>query len=159
MNFSIYKTKILNNDIFEIKFLDFSKSFDLLSHDAILNNLKNIGLRDKELKWFEEYLTGRQAAVRLDNHLCNLRQWKHGVPQGSKLGPVLYIITTNEIPKHLPEVQIFSYADDIAILVSSSDIDVANRRMKETIRRIQQLTHDLGLVINNKKTKITLRNI
>ena len=147
--------KSLQNNLHTLTlFLDFSKAFDILSHEVIINNLKRIGLKGTELEWFKDYLKDRQATVRLNNSLCKTKLWAHGVPQGSKLGPILYIIATNYIPELLKHLKIFMFADDIAIMVTNKDINQARETLKMTIIQIQKATHDLGLVINHLKTKI-----
>lgn len=81
--------------------------------------------------------------------------WDHGVPQGSLLGPLLYIIATNLITELLnrDSSKIFMFADDIAIIVSNKKVQDAVQEMKKTIKYLQQITHDLGLTINMEKTK------
>ena len=123
-------------------FIDFSKAFE------------HLGIKDEELTWFMDYLHNRKATVKLNGRTCELKDWTTGVPQGSILGPLLYILATNKLPEHLPYVKTYMFADDIAILVTHEDLDRANRLLQHTIIELQKLTHDLGLVINDNKTKI-----
>ena len=75
-----------------ILFIDFSKAFDTLSHEKILKYLNKVGIRGQCLKWFENYLDNRTYRVKVDNALSREVKVTHGVPQGSKLGPLLYHI-------------------------------------------------------------------
>ena len=149
MNYQLH----LNKQIF-VLYIDFSKAFDVLSHTLILSSLSQIGIQGKELDWFRDYLTNRRATVRLNDVVGDCKAWKFGVPQGSKIGPILYILATNRIPDMIKDGEIFMFADDIAITTTSDNAESASKKMKSLIRLVQKLTHDLGLVINVTKTKV-----
>jgi hypothetical protein len=92
-------------------FIDLSKAFDLVNHDILLNKLHNIGVRGTCLEWFRSYLTGRSQNVFISiihgNALSEPQNVTRGVPQGSILGPVLYIIYVNDVPSNLESKKCF----------------------------------------------------
>lgn len=137
-------------------YVDFTKAFDVLLYRVIMKQLHQIGVRDVELKWFESYLTNRKAEVGVLGESSERKGWAYGVPQGSLIGPLMYILTTNVITQKLEtnDSKIFMFADDTAVVVAGNDADEVRANLNKAIRELQKLTHDLGLTINCSKTKI-----
>ena len=73
-------------------FIDLKKAFDTVPHDGLLNKLFRYGIQDQPLSWFESYLTNRTQSVSIENHLSSAANISSGVPQGSVLRPLLFII-------------------------------------------------------------------
>ena len=73
-------------------FIDLKKAFDTVPHDGLLNKLFRYGIQDQPLSWFESYLTNRNQSVSIENHLSSAANISSGVPQGSVLRPLLFII-------------------------------------------------------------------
>lgn len=143
----------MNNNIL-VLFVDYSKAFDVLHQNVILTQLRNMGVKNSELKWFTDYLEDRQATVKLWDEICTPQKWETGVAQGSLIGPMLFLTTTNEIASELSNTKTFMFADDIAIVIANKDIKKANEMLESALIKLQKISHDLGLTINNKKTKI-----
>lgn len=136
-------------------FVDFSKAFDTIKTEVVLESLVNIGITGEAKNWIKDYLTNRKAVVRIDKTFSEEINWETGVPQGSLLGPTLYLITVNDMPKLVAKnTKIFMFADDTVLLAAHKDEKVAIKRIERDFKRLQKYTHDKNLTINWKKTKL-----
>ena len=93
-------------------FKDLSKAFDTIDHPILTHKLDNFGVRGTALSWFEDYLTNRKQYVSFqskDSHKLNI---ECGVPQGSILGPLLFILYINDIVRSSPDLSFILFADD-----------------------------------------------
>lgn len=137
-----------------VLFLDFSKAFDTLNHNKLVDALERVGIRGKLADWLRNYLTERTFRVRIKNSCSTEQIVQYGVPQGSKLGPLLFILYTNELLKCLKNSCTFAYADDTAIVVCHRSIVEAEKIMQAEFHEAAKWCHDNGLVINGSKTKL-----
>ena len=100
--------------------MDLSKAFDTLDHNILLNKLKYYGDTNTELSWFQSYLTERSQYVEINGITSNILTISTGVPQGSILGPLLFLIYMNDIPEVSTLFKYIVYADDTSLLNSLS---------------------------------------
>lgn len=154
-HFSSYINKCLDTKMHcLVLFVDFSKAFDTLSHAKLLDVLERVGIRGNCLEWIKNYLYCRKYRVKIDEHLSQEKDLHYGVPQGSKLGPILYLIYANEMIRQANCSKIFAYADDTAIIVAHNDLERAVENMQNELYNITKWCHDNGLIINANKTKL-----
>ena len=115
------------NDPFAI-FLDLSKAFDTIDHSILLKKLKHYGIRGTALLWFESYLTDRVQYVFYENSKSKPMKISTGVPQGSILGPLLFLICINDIKKCTDLFEVIGYADDTTLFGTLRKIAAATPR-------------------------------
>lgn len=133
-------------------FIDFSKAFDTIEHNELVRSLYNIGVRGCYLKWFNSYLQRRKIVVKALNEYSEEKEVKYGVPQGSKLGPTLFIIFLNEILNNLNDCNMWAFADDVLLFAGHRDLKTAKLNLQNSFTQFTKWTHDKGLVINATKT-------
>ena len=104
-------------------FCDLSKAFDVISHNILLQKLEFYGIRGVAKEWISNYLSDRNQYVEIENFKSSVCKIECGVPQGSILGPLLYLIYVNDIPKATTG-NLLSFADDTSLYLSHSDVDI-----------------------------------
>lgn len=98
----------------DIIYLDFSKAFDRVPLRRLLFKLRHLGIAGNVLLWIEAFLTGREFSVRVGNDFSTSRPVCSGVPQGSVLGPLLFLLYVSDLPFMLKS-NVVAYADDMKI--------------------------------------------
>ena len=98
--------------------IDLQKAFDTINHDLLLKKLSIISFSDHIVKWFQSYLSNRKFTVNLENSFSEVSSISCGVPQGSILGPLLFLIYVNDMPTAV-KCNLFLYADDKCLVFLS----------------------------------------
>ena len=137
-------------------FLDFSKAFDTINHDILLYKLSHYGVRGKALEWFKNYLSNRKQFVDLNNHKSSLLSINCGVPQGSILGPLLFIIYINDFCKSSNILSYILFADDSNLFFSHSKPDVLLSTINKELKCIVEWIKANKLSLNIAKTNFML---
>ena len=97
-------------------FIDLRKAFDTVDHAVLLDKLSNLGILDKEHGWFTDYQSNRTQVVEFQGVTSALEAVSTGVPQGSILGPLLFILHINDLPEVVSDCNILMYADDTSVI-------------------------------------------
>ena len=133
-------------------FVDLSKAFDRVQHQTLINELADIGLKDKALQWFISYLSDRSQQVRLAGSLSEETTCSRGVPQGSVLGPLLFTLYIRALPE-IARVPCLMFADDILLFSSSADPLTSSQELTHAVTNVYNWLDDRGLQMNVKKTQ------
>ena len=142
-----------NNQIILGIFLDFSKAFDTVNFKILLDKLKFYGIRGTPLKWLENYLTHRWQYINFDNADSDKGITKMGVPQGSILGPLLFLIYINDLFKVSLKSNPIMYADDSSLFFCSSNLESLINIANSEMEKIHEWLKANKLSLNIKKTK------
>ena len=118
-----------------IMFLDLKKAFDSVSHRILLEKLEYYGVKGVALKLFKSYLTNRKQATCINESISVLDLIEWGVPQGSVLGPLLFLIFINDIPR-ASELLTWLFADDTALVASASNLELLQVKMNCQIEKV-----------------------
>lgn len=134
-------------------FLDLKKAFDTISVPILVRRLESIGIRGTALSLFESYLQDRTQAVKIDKYCSNEQYISFGVPQGSVLGPTLFLIYINQLCEvGIAGGRIFSYADDTAVVCTGKTWDSVKRIAEVGLANIASWLNSNLLTLNVAKT-------
>ena len=146
-------TNMDNGQINSVVFLDLSKAFDTVDHLILLRKLSLYGSSDSTIKWFQSYLTNRTQCCAVNGHLSSNRKIKCGVPQGSILGPLLFLLYINDLPQCLKFSRPRMYADDTNITVSDKSLTKVINSTNKDLANIKQWLLANKLSLNVAKTE------
>lgn len=133
-------------------FLDLSKAFDLVNHDILVSKLECYGVRGRPLSWFRSYLENRHHLVDIKGHQSQTLKLSMGVPQGSVLGPLLFIVYINDLDEFLNFGKIVMFADDTSILGLAPDIKTLQNATTQTNLCLSKWFNGNKLKVNWDKT-------
>ena len=146
-------TKSLENGEFVVGvFLDFSRAFDTVNHDILLQKLHHYGIRGSAMKWFQSYLSDRNQYVTYNGTESSKRAIKCGVPQGSILGPLLFLIYINDLSKVCNYMMPLLFADDTNLFASGLDVNKVQQEVEIELNQISEWLKIDKLSLNIKET-------
>ncbi len=137
-------------------FLDFAKAFDTVNHDILLNKLEHYGIQGIALKWLRSYLKDRTQRVSVGGTLSKSNYNNNGVPQGSVLELLLFLLYINDIPQSLKIMNFHLFADDTSLFYSNKNIDNLEETVNCELAKISDLLIANKLTLNVNKTNFII---
>lgn len=144
-------------------FTDMTKAFDYVNHETLLIKLHAYGIRGNALRLIKSYLSGRFQHTEISKicvkskrevkYLSGPREIKYGVPQGSVLGPLLFLLYINDLPRHIPYPCVL-FADDSTILIDCLNKELYEDEINNSLKLIINWLNNNNLIINLNKTNI-----
>ena len=136
-------------------FCDLRKAFDCVNHDILFTKLEKMGILNTELNWFKNYLLNREQFVFINGTSSNCIFSNSGVPQGSILGPLLFLIYINDLPICSKFLSLL-FADDTTLLLSHSDINILMQMANLEFQKIVTFFRSHKLSLHPLKTKFMI---
>ena len=137
-------------------FIDFEKAFDTVDHNILLKKLEHYGFRGITNDWFKSYLSDRKQFVTISGHESDHKNIIHGVPQGSVLGPILFILYINDLSNAIIYSRTFNFADDTAILYSGINPKQIKKRVNIDLKILLKWLKANKIQLNIAKTEVIL---
>ena len=151
-----WSVNIDNGLINGVIFVDLKKAFDTIDHKILLEKLASYGVDYRALKWFDSYLSDRQQKCIVNGELSGSRAVTCGVPQGSLIGPLLFLIYINDLPNCLTKALPRMYADDTSISIAASSLSELELALNAELANLHEWLNVNKLSLNIAKTEFML---
>jgi retron-type reverse transcriptase len=155
-------TEFLNNVITALDnkehalalFIDVAKAFDSIDHHILFRKLETYGLRGVVLDWFRDYLSNRFQFIETNYDSSALKSVRCGMPQGSVLGPMIFLLYINDLPSIHNDIKSVLYADDTTLIVTDRDVNRLYMRAAVLFNYASVWFNSNKLALNVKKTNL-----
>ena len=144
----------LNNDNeVDVIYLDFAKAFDKVDHQVLMAKLHHYGIHGKVLEWIRQFLVDRKQAVVVEGHKSSFQPVKSGVPQGTVLGPILFVLYINDLLHSINFSKGFSFADDTK-LIGEIRGEQSVQLLQEDLNTVIGWSHANNMELHEKKFEV-----
>ena len=133
--------------------IDLRKAFEVVRHDILLKKLENAGIRGTILNWFTSFMTGRKHQTLINSTLSDSLLMKTGIPKGSCLGPLLFLVYINDMNQVFDEDEINIFADDTVLIINGEKIDDMKRLANIKLVKLYNYLTANGIQLNNNKSQ------
>ena len=140
-----------NKEITALCFLDIRKCFDTIDHKILLTKLYKYGIQNTELMWFKSYLADRKQVLYCNGASSTELGVNIGVPQGTVLGPILFLLYVNDLSNAVKNASINIYADDVVIYSSHENVDILKNQMQDTMNDVFKWYNENRLALSIEK--------
>ena len=137
-------------------FVDFQKAFDTVNHTILLSKLHHYGIRGLAHNWFRSYLNNREQFVSVLGYDSNKMTMKHGVPQGSVLGPLLFLIYINDLHNAINSSTTFHFADDTNLLIIDDNPHTIQSKLNRDLNNLYKWLLANKISLNATKTELVI---
>ena len=137
-------------------FLDFQKAFDTVNHNILLKKLHHYGIRGITNDWFKRYLNNRTQQTKVNDSISEKVEITYGVPQGSILGPLLFLVYINDLHDAVTHSLIHHFADDTNILYCNKSLKKINKYINHDLSQIVQWLRANRISLNANKTELII---
>ena len=149
--------KAIDNKVFVCGvFVDFQKSFDTVDHNILLHKLSHYGIRDIANCWFSSYLSNRKQFLTRNGFDSETQSFQYGLPQGSVLRPLLFLIYINDLHYAMRFSQSFHFVDDTCPLNIQKTISKINRNLNKDLKELSFWLNANKIALNVAKTEVIL---
>lgn len=137
--------------------LDLSKAYDSISHTLLLHKLAKLGLAEGSIKWIGSYLCNRRQRTKFQKYISDEETITSGIPQGSIIGPILFICFTNDLAEVFKNVcTMIAYADDTQLVIDAKNIKQLQQKIENIIKLAQEWYENNSMKNNIGKTEILI---
>ena len=134
-------------------YIDLRKAFDTVNHNILIKKLEHYGVRGILLEWFKSYLNERKQFVFMNGESSDIKYMACGVPQGSVLGPLLFLLYINDLPNISAKLKFFLFADDTNIYFESDDLLNVEKTVNKELKKLYLWLNVNRLSLNVSKTQ------
>ena len=132
----------------DLVFIDLKEAFDIVYHNTLCKNLELYSVEQRELSWFQSNLINRKQFCRVNGVDSEIEDIEVGAPQGSYLGPLLFLVYINDLPQAVLDSNVSMYADDTSLCYQSHDMTRLNEAINSDLRKLDSWLQGNKLSLN-----------